>query len=134
MTEAIAVRPRIGLAPLRRRDANDKVDLVVRATYLEPLQSAGAATVLLAAADASVRASLSPSGIPSHSQWLALSGLVSHVELARLQVFTMKELRETLEAESGSDLSTQQLKSELKAAMQHVLCELSGGALVADNR
>ena len=46
----------------------------------------------------------------------------------------MKQLRETLEAESGSDLSTQQLKSELKAAMQHVLCELSGGALVADNR
>jgi hypothetical protein len=46
-------------------------------------------------------------------------------------VYTLKTLREDLEAETGEDFSLPGLKRELKTEMQQVLVELSGGTLVA---
>jgi hypothetical protein len=53
------------------------------------------------------------------------------VTVADVHVYTLKALREDLEAETGADFSLPGLKRELKTEMQQVLVELSGGALEA---
>ena len=53
------------------------------------------------------------------------------VTVADARVYTLKALREDLEAETDTDLSLPALKRELKTEMQQVLIELSGGTLRA---
>jgi hypothetical protein len=71
------------------------------------------------------------SGAPSSELAPFRSRIRELVTVADARVYTLKALREDLEAETGTDLSLPVLKRELKTEMQQVLVELSGGALVA---
>ena len=51
------------------------------------------------------------------------------ISAADLSTFSLRDLRETLEAETGCDLSAH--KRDVKEEMQRLVCELSGGKLVA---
>jgi hypothetical protein len=51
------------------------------------------------------------------------------ISRADLSTYSLRELRETLETETGTDLSCH--KREVRDAMQRLVCELTGGRLVA---
>ncbi len=71
------------------------------------------------------------SGTPSSDLAPFRSRIRELVTVADVHVYTLKALREDLEAETGADFSLPGLKRELKTEMQQVLVELSGGALEA---
>ena len=71
------------------------------------------------------------SGAPSAELAPFRSKIRELVTRADARVYTLKSLREDLEAETGADLSLPALKRELKTEMQQVMVELSGGKLRA---